>query len=540
MSKDPEMEKNYWLALILSMIVLLAYPMILKKTGHAPQPAIENTSAEKAAALTQAISAAVPAEKKAEAAVVPFSSSQYDIRFSTQGAVIKELIYKGEKNKIHVQVPFYITESDGGIFSSKILNQETDLTKEVFQLERKGENVFEFTFEKPGDYRFTKRYTFAQDEPAIKLEFLLQNLTDRERAFPLEISYAMYYADSHAAHHIDVESVYFQEKVKSTKLNTIQKKGFTATGGMEWTGLLKKYFSILVKPDWAILSEENSADSEIVSSKLLMEPVTVAPTSTSAKSLFVYAGPQRYETLKNLKMDFELILSRGFFGLFKIWLLVSLKFFNQYTHNFGWAIILLTVVLKLLFTPLTHMSYASMRKMQAIQPKMKSIQERYKSDPAKMNREVMELYRRNKVNPMGGCLPMLAQIPIFIAFYQVLNETIELKGAPFIYWIHDLAEPDKLLMFPFTVPFVNIHSLNILPLLMAFSMFWQQKVTPQPSASSEQAQMMKFMPLVMGVILYNMPSGLALYWFVNNMLTVGHQLIIKRMGDVILHHEDRD
>ncbi len=216
------------------------------------------------------------------------------------------------------------------------------------------------------------------------------------------------------------------------------------------------------------------------------------------------------------------------------------KFFNQFTHNFGWAIILLTIALKLLFTPLTHMSYESMRKMQAIQPKMKSIQERHKKDPSKMNREVMELYRRNKVNPMGGCLPMLAQIPFFIAFYQVLNETIELKGAPFIYWIHDLAEPDKFLMLPFTVPFVNIHSLNILPFLMTISMIWQQKLTPQATTSPEQAQVMKFMPLMMGVILYNMPSGLALYWFVNNMLTVGHQLIIKRMGDVILHHEDRD
>ena len=149
----------------------------------------------------------------------------------------------------------------------------------------------------------------------------------------------------------------------------------------------------------------------------------------------------------------------------------------------------------------------------------------------------MQLYKRNKVNPMGGCLPMLLQIPIFISFYQVLSETIELKGSEFIFWIHDLAQPDRLASLPFSLPVIG-DSFNLLPLFMIASMVWQQKLTPQVSSSPEQAQVMTFMPLIFGVMFYQMPSGLVLYWFVNNMLTIIHQVFINRIK-IVLHHDDQ-
>lgn len=539
------MEKNYWLALVLSMMVLMGYPFLMKKlqppqtpqeTAAAVQPpAVSET--QKPAAIKAAAQESLP-EVKAE--TISFSNPQYDAVFSTRGGVLESIIYKGEQSKVHAQIPLMLSAPGRGAFSTRISNQEVNLSQTIFKLGAQTPGAAEFIYEKPNDFRLTKKYSFDPNLPVIRLTLRAENLSASEKHIPFEIDYGLYYADSHVNHHVDVEAVVYQEKVKGKKLDHVRKKGFLVSETMEWTGLLKKYFAVLAKPDWKILSQENRADEETIYTLLRMEPVTIAAGAAAEKNIFIFAGPQRYETLKNLKMDFELILSKGFFGLFKIWLLVSLKFFNQFAHNFGWAIILLTIALKLLFTPLTHMSYESMRKMKAVQPKMKAIQERYKNDPSKMNREVMELYRRNKVNPMGGCLPMVAQIPIFIAFYQVLNETIELKGAPFMFWIQDLAEPDKLFLLPFNIPLVNIHSLNILPFLMTLSMVWQQKLTPQATTSPEQAQIMKWMPLMMGVLLYNMPSGLALYWFVNNMLTVGHQLIMKRMGDVILHHEDRD
>ena len=153
-------------------------------------------------------------------------------------------------------------------------------------------------------------------------------------------------------------------------------------------------------------------------------------------------------------------------------------------------------LIKLVFALLTHVSYANMKKMQIIQPKMKAIQEHYKNDPQKQQRELMELYRRNKVNPVMGCLPMLIQIPIFIAMFRLLPEAIELHGAPFVGWITDLSAPDRLITFRASLPLLGWNSLNILPILMALSQLWYQKIMPQqPGASPEQANIMNFMPL---------------------------------------------
>lgn len=536
--KDPESERNFWLALILSMAVMLAYPWFLRKIN----PPVTPKSAPITIAPTEP-SAPVPKAPPVETAqTIDRRTPLYEISFSTQGGAISKLVYKGESQKAHLgSVAFFEAKDHAPGFSAvRLLHEETDMAQAVFQANEIDSKTIEFIYEKPGQYRITKRYELNPSRPVILLRLAVENLSASEKQFPFEMEYGLSYQDAYVEQTHDVEAVYFEEKVKNKKEAEIRKKGFLVSGEkIEWAGLIKKYFAVLIKPDWKILSQENSADGSMLSAELRFEPFAVTPGAKNTKTVLIYAGPQRYEMLQSLHVDFEQILSKGFFGLFKIWLLISLRFLYQFTQNYGWAIILLTCVLKLLFAPMTHMSYESMRKMQAVQPKMKSIQERYKNDPQKMNREVMELYRRNKVNPMGGCLPMLIQIPIFIAFYQVLSETIELKGAPFMYWIHDLAEPDKLFHLPFVIPFIG-DSFNLLPFFMTGSMVWQQTLTPQASSSPEQAKMMQFMPLMMGVLFYRMPSGLVLYWFVNNMLTVAHQIIIKRMGAVVLHHEDRD
>lgn len=528
----------------------MGYPFFLRwlhpTTTTAKNPAAENTQEAPAAAAEK-----IPTLQKPQAepkpTLVPFHNDLYDIQFSTRGGTIEELVYKGEKAKAQMDhVEFFVPGKPKGDFEVRLLQEDVDLGRAIMQLNRLAENQFEFTYEKPGKFRFTKLYTVHSESPTISLQLKFENLQAREINLPLELTYGLSYhgyddLTRSKGRHLAVNAMVYQEKVKTKNVPQIQKKGFFVSGtGIEWGGVLEKYFATLVKPGMKILSQESHDEEETLYNTMVFEPITLAPNTSKVQKILIYAGPQRYEILKNLHEDFELILSKGFFGLFKIWLLIGLKFFFGFTKNWGWAIILMTIALKLAFTPLTHMSYDSMRKMQAVQPKLKSIQERYKNDPQKQQREMMELYRRNKVNPMGGCLPMVAQIPVFIAFYQVLSEAIELKGAPFIFWIRDLAEPDKLLALPFTVPFLNIQHLNLLPFLMIGSMVWQQKLTPQASSSPEQAKMMQFMPIMMGVLFYNLPSGLVLYWFLNNTLTIIHQLVIKRMGDVILHHEDRD
>ena len=218
-------------------------------------------------------------------------------------------------------------------------------------------------------------------------------------------------------------------------------------------------------------------------------------------------------------------------GGFWIYFLIMLKFFYKIFHNYGIAIIVLSAAIKLLFSPLTHMSFDSMRRMQAVQPKMKSLQEQHKNDPQKLNKEVIELYKKHKVNPLGGCLPMVLQMPIFIALYQTFSHAMELRGAPFFGWVKDLSEPDQFFLMPFTLPAIG-NQINILPIIMIGTMLWQQKLTPQTAATKDQEMMMLFTPVIFGFIFYSLPSGLVIYWIVNNLLTIGHQLLMKKFHPV--------
>ncbi len=549
MNNEPPLQKNYIIAMTLVMLILIGYPFLLEKMGYAPAPqkpaATHEISPRSFAPSLDSVSPAASSAPSFIGNPEPptaeyFENRFYKVQFSTLGAAITQLAFKGEEEKPQAtRTVFYEAEpSADGLFGVRILNDGTDLAKAPFKLQNKDPQGAQFIYEKAGEYRVTKKFVFSAVQPLIVLQLTLENLSTQERAFPLEILWAMNYAGTIKEEEHQLEAVAASDKIHSADLGKIAKKGFFAAGDIRWAGVLKKYFGILVKPDWRMISAETKASGNILWAAARMEPFTIAANAQAVHEVLIYAGPQHYETLKDLNLGFEEILSRGFFGMFKIWLLIALKFLYRFAHNYGWAIILLTILLKGAFTPLTHMSYESMKKMQAIQPKLKSLQERYKSDPTKLNREMMELYKRNKVNPMAGCLPMLAQIPVFIAFYQVLNETIELKGAPFIYWVKDLSQPDILFTLPFSIPFLGEH-FHFLPILMILSMWGQQKVMPAAAMSPEQAKMMEFMPFIFGVLFYKMPSGLVLYWFVNNMLTILHQVFIKRMV-VVLHHEDRD
>jgi YidC/Oxa1 family membrane protein insertase len=542
------MGKNMWLAVGLSMLILIGYPLFLRWiSGPSHEQKIESE--------IQTIASKQVSEKPPEAlsptgtflgkpsppAVFDFENDLFRMQFSSLGASVTRLEYKGENGKKGgPKTIFY--QGDlirPGIFGIRLLHEKDDLTQMIFKSSLAGEekNLVEFVFEKPGEYRLIKKYHMGSDTPVLGLGIFLENLSPREKHFPVELVYGLEYLLTDQMTQANYEAVVWTDKVESANLGKISKKGFSLSKEIFWAGLIKKYFALLIKPDWKAIAIEVSTDPSNMWAVLKMEPISLAPHESLERHFLVYAGPQRYETLKSFQLGFESVLSKGFFGLFKIWLLIALKFCNQFTHNFGWAIILLTLALKAAFTPLTHMSFQSMKKMQALQPKLKSLQERYKNEPAKLNREMMELYKRNRVNPMGGCLPMVVQIPIFIAFYQVLSDAIELKGAPFIGWISDLSEPDRLFSFPFSIPFIG-DSFHLLPLLMLASMYWQQKLTPQAGATPEQTKIMEFMPLIFGFIFYSMPSGLVLYWFVNNVLSIIHQIFVKRMV-VVLHHEDR-
>ncbi len=225
--------------------------------------------------------------------------------------------------------------------------------------------------------------------------------------------------------------------------------------------------------------------------------------------------------------DLDKIVNYGWFDIIAKPALSLLNLLYGFVHNYGLAIILVTIIFKLLLWPISQKGMKSMKTMQKIKPKMTKLQEKYKNDKERLNQEMIKMYRTYKVNPIGGCLPMLAQIPLFFALYKVLLQSIELRHAPFMLWITDLSAPDRLYM-GFDIPYLG--GIPVLTLLMGGSMFLQQKMTPAP-LDATQAKVMLFMPVLFTFMFINFSSGLVLYWFINNLLSIAQQYLINRSPD---------
>jgi len=288
------------------------------------------------------------------------------------------------------------------------------------------------------------------------------------------------------------------------------------------TGLVIRQ-EMLPAPSPAELAQDSrlTKKPEAHAVSMIRPAVQLAPGEAVTMDWEFFAGPKEYRRLAYLAEQYgnelDLIMGYGgFFGFFAKALLLGMNFLHDnFKLSYGLAIIFITITVKLVFWPLTLASTRSMKRMSALQPQMKALQEKYKDDPAKMNRKLMEFMRENKVSPLGGCLPMLLQIPVFFGFFRMIRSAIELRGAGFL-WVVDLSQPDTQFMIPgINFPF------NVLPLLMGVTMLWQARMTPvSPGMDPVQQKMMKYMPLMFLFILYNFSAGLTLYWTVQNLMTI--------------------
>ena len=229
-----------------------------------------------------------------------------------------------------------------------------------------------------------------------------------------------------------------------------------------------------------------------------------------------YMGGKEYEGLKKIDPRLTAIIEYGFFTFVAKPVFLFLKYIHGLIGNWGWAIVIMTILIKLVLFPLTYKGMVSMNKLKALSPKIKEIQKQHKGDPQKMNAKMMELYKKHGANPMGGCLPMLMQIPIFFSIYRVLLNAIELKHAPWTGWIHDLSAMDPY---------------YVLPILMGATMFWQQRITPTNFTDPMQEKIMKFLPLIFTFFFVTFPAGLTLYWFINNLFSVAQQYYVNSIFD---------
>jgi len=271
-----------------------------------------------------------------------------------------------------------------------------------------------------------------------------------------------------------------------------------------------------------------SADGKILKFRCIRPLATIQPGGQHSSEFTLFFGPKSLHVLRQLNNSLEKAINFGMFDILAKPCLWLMNYLYGFIPNYGVAIIILTILVKLVLWPLGNKSYKSMNDMKKLQPYMTEIREKYKDDKAKMNQEIMNLYKTYKINPMGGCLPMIVQIPVFFALYRMLYEAIELRHAPFFGWINDLSAPDRLFQFGFSIPFMQPpYGIPILTLIMGGTMFLQQKMSPPPGDPA-QAKMMMFMPLIFTVIFINFSSGLVLYWLTNNILSIAQQYYITK------------
>ena len=317
-----------------------------------------------------------------------------------------------------------------------------------------------------------------------------------------------------------------QEKFNKLAFGDLDKDkaSFQKTAPDGWIAMLQHYFVAAWLPKEGAIREYYAKllPDKLYSLGVIIPLAAIPPNGSGSVSASLYAGPQEQAALKEIAPGLDLTVDYGWLTVVAAPLFWLLQFLYKWVGNWGVAIILLTVMIKAVFFPLSAASYKSMAKMKLVTPRMTKLREQYGNDRARLNQAMMELYKTEKINPLGGCLPIVVQIPVFISLYWVLLASVELRHASW-FWIRDLAAPDKM----FTIPGIDM-PVGVLPIVMMITMIFQTKMNPTPP-DPVQAKVMMIMPFAFGVMFFFFPAGLVLYWVINNVLSIAQQWQITRM-----------
>lgn len=542
------MEKRVVLFLILSLAIIFAYDFILKELGIIPEaPPVEtersgeagpfkeappetvaqstagesSPSASTGTALSPgAVDSAAPGDQ-----LIAVETDLYRAELTNRGGEIRSWRLKKHltQDRDHPE-PVQLIHTDGQFAGPlAVKTSDTVLTKRLeeglYQVDKdfssldarhpSGNVTFRYRDQESG-VSIKKTLTFHYDRYLIDVDVSTDGLSD-----PFEIGLGtnfgiVEWGEGFIGLIGSAWVVNDQLEKKTPEAVRIEE------GDVRWVALQDKYFISVLMPRTkadAIVAERQG--DKLVSAGLRYQP---GPNQTA--SLRLYAGPKEFDTLKAFHIGLEDTIDFGWF-IYGSWGIVKavakplfsvLRFLYEYTHNYGLSIILLTLGIKLLFVPLQYKSYKSMKDMQGLQPKVAALQTKYKDNKEQLNKELIKLYREHRVNPLGGCLPMVVQMPVFVALFNILYMTIDLRRAPFILWISDLSVQD-----PFYV----------LPVLMGASMVLQQKIMPT-AMDPTQAKLMLLLPAFLTIVFLTFPAGLVLYWLTNNLLTILQQVVTDR------------
>jgi len=468
-------------------------------------------------------------------------SSLYTAEISEKGGVIKSFTLEQYRETVDVQAPgLEMVSGDnpsGTVQVSFGSKNHPDLREAVFISDRTtdsitvSDNPEELTlfWRSPQGLVVEKTYLFYPESYLVGLTVRIKNGTESAIQDNIIVSLKKAFQGKGSGYGFEGPSVLIDnelEQVKIGKIPDLVDDGKNVyKGEIQWITVQDRYFMAGIIPETPeksymrlFLFDDNLLENQLVAPDSIINPGT--------QHLFkykLYFGPKKISVLEDIGHNLDKAVNFGMFNIIAkpcVWLL---NFLYSLIPNYGIVIILLTIGIKIVLWPLGTISYKSMAEMKKIQPLMAEIREKYKNDKKKMNEEVMGLYRTYKINPLGGCLPMVAQIPIFFALYRMLYESIELRHSPFFGWINDLSAPDRLFHFSFSIPFMQApYGIPVLTIVMGATMFLQQKMQP-PMGDPAQAKMMMLMPIVFTFIFINFSSGLVLYWLVNNIISIAQQ-----------------
>ena len=387
-----------------------------------------------------------------------------------------------------------------------------------------------FTHADANGFVIEKRFTFYPDSYLIDMDVVVKNLTHRVITDKIVLSIIKQKPLAETRYGFQGPSALIDNSLENIKIKKLKDQN-TFPGNIDWIAYQDRYFISYIipkNPIDAVFKINTAQEGEKIISQYIQDTGDIPSQDPKVFQYAFYLGPKSIEVLKSFDCKLERSVNFGWFDFIArpcLWLMNRL---HGIIPNYGVAIIILTILTKILLWPLGSKSYKSMNEMKRIQPLMAEIREKYKDDKQRMNQEIMGLYRTYKINPVGGCLPMVVQIPVFFALYRMLYEAIELRHAPFFGWINDLSAPDRLFSFDFSIPFMEPpYGIPVLTLVMGASMFLQQKMSP-PMGDPAQAKMMMLMPVVFTFIFINFSSGLVLYWLVNNLLGIFQQYYIQK------------
>jgi len=553
-------QKRLILAIVLSVVVLVGYQFFFVKPpdpSQVQQPAQSGTQPQgqpqdapnvtdyKAAPVAQAQPVA-PVKK--EYRTITVSTPLYDIAISEYGAAVKSMELKEfkETNKKDSPLKQLVSKSlpmgtllfdlEGQSIpglKQAVYTAKTDVTHTTLNT---GEKTIEFVYVADQGMVVKKIYTFDADSYTLDCNIVFQNGSTMPLNDAMVITTPGLYNDEvkkRSRFAFEGPIGLIEDTYEAIKPGDIEDKS-TYHGKIDWAGFTQRYFMTVVMPKKAEADTHKDAKikldwtDDIVSASYVQKMDRLDPGKQSNHAFTIYMGPKSHKVLSQFDTSLKDAINFGFFNVIAKPLLIVMNTIHGVMPNYGVAIILLTVLIKLVFWPLGTKSYKSMNEMKKVQPLMMELREKYKDDKQRMNQEIMGLYKTYKVNPASGCLPLLVQMPIFFALYRMLYQAIELRHAPFVGWISDLSAPDRLFNFDFAIPMMQApHGIPMLTLLMGASFLLQQKMTPT-AGDPMQSKMMMLMPIFMTVLFINFPAGLVLYMFVNNIISMGQQYYIQK------------